>query len=55
LCVWNAATGKQIGPTIKEDAGLQRALLTTDATRILSWSGKSLRLWGCRERPTGRA
>jgi hypothetical protein len=42
----NAATGQQIGPSMKHDGGVTGALLTKDETRILSWSiDGTLRLW----------
>jgi hypothetical protein len=45
LRLWDAATGQQIGPTMKHD-GIEGALLTKDGRRILSWSSDStLRLW----------
>jgi WD40 repeat protein len=56
--LWDATTGRQIGPSMKHDNGEPRpflgtaydavkgALLTRDETRILSWSrDRTVRLW----------
>jgi WD40 repeat protein len=45
LRLWDAATGHQIGPTMKHNNWVSGALLTKDATRILSWGDHTLRLW----------
>ena len=46
LCLWDAASGQQIGPTMKHDGSVWGALLTKDERRILSWSlDNTLRLW----------
>jgi hypothetical protein len=34
---WDAATGRQIGPTMKHEGSVRGALLTKDERRILSW------------------
>jgi WD40 repeat protein len=46
LRLWDAATGKQIGPAMQHDNLVLGAILTRDESRILSWSDdKTLRLW----------
>jgi WD40 repeat protein len=39
LRLWDASTGLQFGPELEADGLVRGALLTTDDTRILSWSG----------------
>ena len=38
LRLWDAATGKQIGPAMKHDGPVWGALFDKDERRILSWS-----------------
>jgi hypothetical protein len=46
LRLWDAATGQQIGRTMRHEDWVKGALLTKDERRILSWSDdKTLRLW----------
>ena len=44
--LWDVATGRQIGPAMTHDGGVDGALLSRDETRILSWSSDhTVRLW----------
>jgi hypothetical protein len=36
--LWDVATGRQIGPTMRHNEEVRGAPLTRDETRILSWS-----------------
>jgi WD40 repeat protein len=44
LRLWDAATGRQIGPAMKHQ-GVKGALSTKDEQRIVSWGRDELRLW----------
>lgn len=44
--LWDAATGRQVGPAKMHGDMVRGALLSRDESRILSWSNdKSVRLW----------